>query len=170
MSISIAFHKSLSEFYLALLFNHLSLYLLGPTLVININPTTLTVLDVSTYNLISINCNVTQPPVVTIPKTIAWRQTSPSEVVQPLSHDGTNINITSSGLENSASTSQLSVYATAAGRWRYTCSASLHVPGDPVISYSQTAEVIVKGMCPQYVNIVLSIISSVTELLVGDPH
>ena len=120
--------------------------MLGPTLAININPTTLTVLDVSPYNVISINCNVTQPPVVTISKTITWRQTSPSGVVQALSHDGTSTNITNSGLENSASTSQLSVYATAAGRWRYMCNASLSIPGDPVISYSQTAEVRVKGM------------------------
>ena len=115
-------------------------------MVINLNPTTLTVLDVSPYNIISINCNVTQPSIVTILKTITWSQTSPFEVVQSLSHDGTNTNITSNGLENSASTSQLSVYATAAGRWRYTCSGSLRVPGDPVISYSQTAEVIVKGI------------------------
>ena len=115
-------------------------------MVINLNPTTLSVLDVSPYNLISINCNVTQPPTVTIPKTITWRQTSPSEVVQSLNHDGTNTNITSTSLENSVSTSQLSVYATAAGRWRYTCSGSLRVPGDPVIPYSQTAEVTVKGI------------------------
>lgn len=114
-------------------------------MVININPTTSTVLDVSPYNLILINCNVIQPSTVTIPKTIIWRQTSPSEVVQLLSHDETNINITNNGLQNSASTSQLSVYAMTAGRWRYTCSGSLRVPGDPVISYSQTAEVIVKG-------------------------
>ncbi len=129
-------------------------------MIVNINPTTSTVLDVSPYNLISINCNVTQSPTVTIPKTISWRQISPSEVAQPLSHDQTNTNITSNGLENSVSTSQLSVYAMTAGRWRYTCSGSLRVPGDPVISYSQTAEVIVKGMhndCGSTNNVALSI-------------
>lgn len=117
----------------------------GPTLVIEINPTTLTVLDVPPYNTILIDCNVTQPYTVTISKMIAWRQTSPSEVVQTLNHNGISTNITTTGLDNSATTSQLSMYATTAGRWRYMCSASLLVPGDPIISYSQTAEVIIKG-------------------------
>lgn len=121
------------------------LYFIGPSLVIEINPTTLTVLDVSPYNTILIDCSVTQPQSVTTLNTIAWKQTSPSEIVQTLNHDGISTNITTTGLENSTSTSQLSVYASAAGRWRYTCSASLFVPGDPVISYSQTAEATVKG-------------------------
>ena len=118
---------------------------LGPTLTIEVTPQLLTVLDVSPHNLIVIDCNVTQPLAVTTPKSISWRQTSPSGVVQSLIHDGVRTNITTTGLEDWTSSSQLSVYAAAAGSWRYTCSASLSVPGDPVISYSQAAEVAVKG-------------------------
>ena len=112
---------------------------------VEVSPSTSTLLDVTPYNLILIDCNVTQPLAVTTSKTIAWRQTSPDGVVQALNHDGISTNITMTGLDNSASTSRLSMYATAVGHWRYTCSANLLVPGDPVISYSQTAVVIVKG-------------------------
>ena len=118
---------------------------LDPTLTVEVSPSTSTLLDITPYNLILINCNVTQPLAVTTSKTIAWKQISPSGIVQTLNHNGVGTNITITGLNNSATTSQLSVYATASGRWRYTCSANLHVPGDPVISYSQTAVVIIKG-------------------------
>ena len=121
------------------------MYFLGPTLIVDINPTTLTVLDIPPYNVILIDCNVSQPISVTTPKTISWIQTSPYEVVQSLVHDGGNTNITSVGIDNPASSSRLSVYTIAAGRWRYTCSSSLPAPGDPVISYSQTAQVTIKG-------------------------
>lgn len=53
--------------------------------------------------------------------------------------------ITIIGLDSSTSTSVLSLPATLAGRWRFTCNASIQVPGDPLISYLQTAEVTVKG-------------------------
>ena len=121
------------------------LCILGPTLVIEVNPTTLTVLDVSPYNTILIGCNVTQPLTVTTSKTINWMQTSPSEVVETLNHNGVSLNITTTGIEDSESTSRLSLYAPTAGTWRYTCSASIQTPGDPVITYSQTAQVTIKG-------------------------
>lgn len=121
------------------------MYFLDPTLTVAVTPSTSTLLDVTPYNLILIECNVTQPLTITTSKTISWSQISPAGVVQTLNHNGDSTNITMTGIDNSASTSQLSVYATAAGRWRYTCSANLQVPGDPVISYSQTAEVIIKG-------------------------
>ena len=116
-----------------------------PTITVEVTPSASTLLDVTPHNLIFIDCSVTQPLAVTTSKTIGWRQTSPSGVVQSLNHDGVDTNITMTGLNDSASTSQLSVYATVAGHWRYTCSANLQVPGDPVISYSQTAAVIIKG-------------------------
>ncbi len=110
-----------------------------------VTPTTLTVLDVPPYDVISITCNVTQPQVVNLSKRISWEQTSPSGAVQILNHNGVDTNITYVGLDQSASTGILSLYATLAGRWRYSCNASIQVPGDPVISYSQTAAVMVKG-------------------------
>ena len=121
------------------------MYFLDPALTVEVSPSSSTLLDVTPYNLVLIDCNVAQPLGVTTSKNIVWRQTSPAGVVQTLNHDGVGTNITFTGLDNSATTSRLSVYATAAGRWRYTCSANLHLPGDPVISYSQTAVVIVKG-------------------------
>ena len=114
----------------------------------DINPTTITVLDVSPFDVILLVCNVTQPSqVVNITTRILWTQTSSSGMVQMLNHNGVDTNITNASLSNSMSTSTLSLYATMAGRWRFTCNASMQVPGDPVISFSQTSEVTVKGVC-----------------------
>lgn len=116
-----------------------------PTLVVLIDPVTLTVLDTPPYNLISVMCSVTQPPDVTVSKRISWQQTSPSGAVQALSHDGLNTNITDISLESAASTSTLSLYPTMAGLWKYTCRASIQIPGDSAISYAQNVSVNVKG-------------------------
>lgn len=123
--------------------NHFSF--LDPTLVVEVNPTTQTVLDVYPYNVILVTCNAVLPQAVNISKGILWEQVSPSGTMQTLTHNGIDVNITSAGLSRSASTSMLSLYATTAGRWGYTCNAHIQVAGDPLISYSQTAEVIVKG-------------------------
>ena len=112
---------------------------------VEINPTTITVLDVSPYNKIVIDCSVTQPRAVNISKMVNWSYTSPSGVRQMLNHDGVRVNISTVSIESSRSTSRVSAYATVAGRWTFMCTGSLRVPGDPVISYSQTAEVITKG-------------------------
>lgn len=119
---------------------------LDPTLVVEISPSTLAVLDVVPYSTISVMCNVTQPQAVDVSKRISWKQTSPSGTVQTLNHNGIDINITTDGLDNPTSTSVLSQYVTMAGRWTYTCNVSIQVPGDPIISYSQTAEVTVTGI------------------------
>ena len=95
--------------------------------------------------MILLTCNVTQPQMVNVSKRISWEQVSPSGSVQMLIHSGFDTNITNSGLDRSSNTSILSLYANMAGRWRYTCNASIQVPGDPVIAYSQTAEVTAKG-------------------------
>ena len=110
------------------------------------NPTTLTTLDIPPFNAITLTCNVAQPQMINISKRISWVQTSPSGRVQTLTHNGIDTNITSNGLDNPTSSSTLSVYATLAGRWTFTCNASIEVPEDPVISYSQSIEVTVKGM------------------------
>lgn len=116
-----------------------------PALVLEVNPITQTVLDVASYNVVSVVCNVTQPQEVNISKRISWDQTSPSGTMLTLNHDGININITDIDLDNSASASVLSLYATLAGRWSYACDSSIQIQGNPIISYSQSAEVIVKG-------------------------
>ena len=120
--------------------------LLDPALVVELNPTTVALLDVTPYDLILLVCNVTLPMTVNTVKRISWEETSPLGMVQMLSHNGFDTNIMNAGLNNSLSTSVLSRYAASAGRWMYTCNASIQVSGDPIISYSQTAEVIVTGM------------------------
>lgn len=116
-----------------------------PPLVIELQPPIITALDVYPYNIISIVCNVTQPAAVTLTKEIMWKQTSPSRGIQTLNHTGVNVNITNAGLEDSLSTSMLSVYTSSSGTWRFTCIASLDVPSDPLISLSETATATVKG-------------------------
>ena len=118
---------------------------------VKVNPTTLTVLDVPPYDVISVMCNITRPHAVNISNRISWYQVSPSEAVQILNHSGTNTNITYSGLDSSVSSSVLSLHASLAGRWRYICNTSIEVPGDPIISYSQTAVVTVKGIDVCYI-------------------
>lgn len=109
-----------------------------------VGPITQTVLNVAPYDVVSILCNVTQPQEVTVTKTVSWLQTSPSGVTQTLTHNGVTT-ISNRDLNGPSSSSVLSLQASTAGRWSYTCMSSLQIPGDPVITYSQTAEVIVKG-------------------------
>ena len=108
-------------------------------------PLVQTILDVSSFNTILIVCNVTVPQAVIVTNIITWRQASPSGTVQSLNHTGTDTNITYAGVGNSVSTSVLSLHSASAGTWRFTCSASLDLPNDPLIAHSETAEVIVKG-------------------------
>ena len=111
-----------------------------------VNPATLTVLDTPPYNTLSLTCSVSQPREVNITKTLTWEQTNPSGTVTILTHNGNTVNISRVGLESSESVSTISVLPTLAGQWRYTCVGSINIPGNPAISYSQSAEVTVKGM------------------------
>lgn len=112
---------------------------------VEISPITQTVLGVTPYNFIILVCNVTQPTVVNISKRILWEQVSPSGLTLALRHDGMTTNITNVGVDRSTSSSVLTLLANSAGRWTYRCNSSIEIPGDPIISYSQVAEVIVKG-------------------------
>lgn len=118
---------------------------LDPPLVIEIDPPFTTVLDASPYNLILLACNVTQPEAVTLTKNIVWKEISPSGRVQTLNDTISYTNITYDGLEVSSSISTLSKHTASAGTWRFTCTASLDVPGDPLIVQSETAIITVKG-------------------------
>ena len=113
---------------------------------VEVSPITQTVLNVAPYDIISILCNVTQPGEVTISKQVLWLQTSPSGLMQTLTSDGASTTIINRDLDRPSSSSLLSLLASTAGRWGYTCASSIRIPGDPVVSYSQTAEVIVKGI------------------------
>ena len=106
---------------------------------VKVNPTTLTVLDVPPYDVITVTCDITRPQAVNISNRISWYQVSPSEAVQMLNSE-------TDTYFGSESSSVLSLHASLAGRWRYICNASIEVPGDPIISYSQAAVVTVKGI------------------------
>ena len=113
-----------------------------PTIGVDVTPTSATLLDVFPYNVFTITCNVTQPEAVTVEKTIMWSWILPSGMMQNID---LNSNITNVRLENSTSTSELSVSTSSAGQWQFICTSNLKVPGDPVISSSATAEATVKG-------------------------
>lgn len=118
---------------------------LAPVLDVSVTPATISILDVSPYNTLVVNCSVTQPDSVIVSKMIEWRKTS-GVTTQTLTADGSTINITTGNLNQSSSTSSLSVTANGAGNIMYTCLATLQVPGDPLVSYSETAAVTIKGM------------------------
>ena len=109
------------------------------------DPSILTVLDISPYNIVLIHCNITQPETVTLTKSVMWKRTSPSGRVQTLNNTGTNTNITHYDLEDTSSLSVLSVYIESAGTWRFTCIASVDVSDDPLVLHSETATVTAKG-------------------------
>jgi len=108
------------------------------------SPATISILDVSPYNTLVINCSVAQPDSVIVSKMIEWRKTS-GVTTQTLTADGSTINITTGNLNQSSTTSSLSVTAHSTGDTMYTCLATLQVPGDPLVSYSETAAVTIKG-------------------------
>lgn len=114
------------------------------------DPPFTTLLDISPYNIILLACNVTQPKAVTLTKKIIWKEVSPSGGVQILNGTKSHINITYDSLEDSSSISTLSTHAASAGTWRFTCNASLDVPGDPLIVQSETAIITVKGKVVNY--------------------
>ena len=123
------------------------------------DPPFITLLDVSPYNIILLVCNVTQPEAVTLTKKIVWKEVSPSGGVQILLNDTkSHTNITYDNLEDSSSISTLSMHTASAGTWRFTCNASLDVPGDPLIVQSETAIITVKGKVVNYNMLMLAII------------
>ena len=109
------------------------------------DPPFTTLLDISPYNIILLACNVTQPEAVTLTKKIIWKEVSPSGGVQILNDTKSHTNIAYDSLEDSSSISTLSTHTASAGTWRFTCNASLDVPGDPLIVQSETAIITVKG-------------------------
>ena len=121
------------------------IYQIDPSLIIQIDPPFTTLLNVSPYNIILLACNVSQPEAVTVTKKIVWKEVSPSGRVQILNDTKSHTNITYNSLEDSLSISTLSTHTTSAGTWRFTCNASLDVPGDPLIVHSETAIITVKG-------------------------
>ena len=119
--------------------------ILAPVLDVSVTPATVSILDVSPYNALVINCSVTQPDSVILSKMIEWRKTS-GVTTQTLTADGSTINITTGNLNQSSSTSSLSVTANGAGNIMFICLATLQIPGDPLVSYSETAAATIKGM------------------------
>ena len=105
----------------------------------NIEPSTITVLNTTSYNSFSIICTATIPANVTAVKSFVWRK-GPSGTGIVLSNSDEGISITTLNVDEAVSTSVLTTNETTPGSYLYTCDVT-------VLSYpsSATANVIVNG-------------------------
>ena len=106
---------------------------------VNIEPSTITVLNTTSYNSFSIICTATIPANVTAVKSFVWRK-GPSGTGIVLSNSDEGISITTLNADEAVSTSVLTTNETTPGSYLYTCDVT-------VLSYpsSATANVIVNG-------------------------
>lgn len=107
---------------------------------VNIEPSTVTVLNATLYNSFSIVCTATIPANITAVKSFVWRK-GPSGTGTVLSNSDEGISITTLNADEAMSTSVLTTSETTPGSYLYTCDVT-------VLSYpsSATANVIVNGM------------------------
>ena len=99
-----------------------------------VQPSTVTVLDVAPYNTFSLVCTAAIPTNVTAVKQFMWQRGSTDLMT------GVGTNITTLNLNNATSTSVLTINATTAGSFAYTCNVTF-------LSSRSTAtvNVVVKG-------------------------
>lgn len=106
-----------------------------------------------------ITCNAIVDNAVTTPKAFTWKRGQPgSEVVLS---DGNQVTITSSGLTNPQSTSQLMTRHTQLGTYRYVCQTDLQVPNGAVLltdEASGTVTIRGKLILPLALQLYLSVI------------
>lgn len=92
-------------------------------LVVQTEPSTLTVLDVAPYNAFSIVCTASVPVNVTVTKSFVWRRGSSrtGTIITP----GRGTSITTLNSDNATSTSILTTNASTAGSHLYTCDVTV---------------------------------------------
>ena len=105
-----------------------------------IEPSTVTVLNATSYNSFSIVCTATIPANISAMKSFVWRKGS-SGTGTILSNSDEGVSITTLNPDEAISTSVLTTSETIPGSYLYTCDVT-------VLSYpsSATANVIVNGM------------------------
>ena len=105
-------------------------------LVVQVQPTTVSVLDPAPYNTFSIVCTAAVPTSVTAAKQFVWRVGSTNLT------SGAGVSITTLDLSNGTSTSVLTTNASAPGSFPYTCEVTVSSSQS-----SATATVTVNGRC-----------------------
>ena len=107
---------------------------------VNIEPSTISILNAVLYNSFSIVCTATIPENVTAVKSFVWRKGS-SGTGTVLSNSDIGISITTLNADEAVSTSVLTTSETIPGSYLYTCDVT-------VLSYpsSATANIVVNGM------------------------
>lgn len=105
-----------------------------------VKPSTVTVLNATSYNRFSIVCNASIPENVMATKSFVWRKGS-SGIGTALTDSDEGINITTLNPDDAISISNLTTSEVTPGSYLYTCDVT-------VLSYpsSATANVIVNGM------------------------
>ena len=119
---------------------------------LELNPATVTILDVPPHNAFVLTCSVTTPVAVVSEKAIRWQVTKSEEVANL--RNSSSIWITVDALGNGTSISTLTVMEKEAGQHEYLCKAQLEIEEDisQVVAYNFTA-VTVKGKMEKVVAI-----------------
>ena len=107
---------------------------------VNVEPSTITIVNAASHNSFSIVCTATIPANITAVKSFVWRK-GPSGIGTILSNSDNGISITTLNADDAMSTSVLTTSETTPGSYLYTCDVT-------VLSHpsSATANVIVNGM------------------------
>ena len=92
-------------------------------LIVQVQPSMVTVLDSAPYNTFSIVCTATVPTNLTTVKRFTWRMGSSGSGTNLTSGDGTTI--TTLNLNNATSTSVLTTRVTTPGSFPYTCDVTV---------------------------------------------
>ena len=111
-----------------------------PPLTVDVQPSSVTILDASPYNTFTLICTASLPTGVSTTKTFEWMR-SQGGVETTLTHNGNTIVITNQDLASPTSTGILTTSSeTTAGTAGYTCTAAAFG-----ISASDNATVLVEG-------------------------
>jgi len=98
------------------------------TIQLNLTSNTTHLPNIAPYNTFFLTCTATVPQGVVLPKSFAWRRRIGSSITNltRLTDNGDSILITSTNLDQSTSTSVLTVRETTAGDYRYRCRVDLN--------------------------------------------
>ena len=97
------------------------------TIQLNLTSNTTHLPNIAPYNTFFLTCTATVPQGVVLPKSFAWRRRIGSSItnLMRLTDNGDSILINSTNLDQSTSTSVLTVKETTAGDYRYRCRVDL---------------------------------------------
>lgn len=125
-----------------------------------VTPQSSVVLDIAPYNAATLTCMAAQPSSVTVEKQLGWTRTQ-AGFTEELVDNSASVNISINNADSPVSTSTLSLIlgAGSVGTATYTCTSTLNVPGDLLVTESATATLTVKSECDLFVMYNLGILS-----------